>query len=98
LVDFAQGKISCLVTCHRISQGIDIQSLRSVVLFSSARSKLETVQRMGRCLRRDPTNPSKRAVVVDFVRVQDEDTEELNTDQLRKQWLTSLSKIRAEAD
>jgi superfamily II DNA or RNA helicase len=69
-----------------------------VVLFSSARSKLETVQRMGRCLRRDPTNPNKRAVVVDFVRAQDEDTEELNTDQLRKQWLTSLSKIRAEAD
>ena len=98
LVDFAQGKISCLVTCHRISQGIDIQSLRSVVLFSSARSKLETVQRMGRCLRRDPTNPNKRAVVVDFVRVQDENTEELNADQLRKEWLTSLSKIRAEAD
>ena len=69
-----------------------------MVLFSSARSKLETVQRMGRCLRRDPNNPNKRAVVVDFVRVQDEDTEELNTDQLRKQWLTSLSKIRAEAD
>ncbi|WP_194063781.1 DEAD/DEAH box helicase family protein [Tychonema sp. LEGE 07203] len=96
LEDFAVGKISCLVTCHRISQGIDIQSLRSVVLFASARSKLETVQRMGRCLRRDPNNPNKRAVVVDFVRVQDRDTEELNTDQLRKEWLTSLSKISSE--
>jgi hypothetical protein len=53
---------------------------------------------MGRCLRRDPTNPNKRAVVVDFVRAQDRDTEDLNTDQLRKEWLTSLSKIRAEAD
>jgi superfamily II DNA or RNA helicase len=93
LVDFANGKISCLITCHRISQGIDIQSLRSVILFSSARSKLETIQRMGRCLRKDPANPSKRAVVVDFIRVQDEDTEKLNADQIRKEWLTSLSKI-----
>ncbi|GAB4179069.1 MAG: DEAD/DEAH box helicase family protein [Coleofasciculaceae cyanobacterium] len=94
LGDFATGKISCLITCHRISQGIDIQSLRSVVLFSSARSKLETIQRMGRCLRKDPTNPQKQAVVVDFVRVQDKDTNELNADQLRKEWLIGLSKIR----
>jgi superfamily II DNA or RNA helicase len=93
LVDFVNGEISCLITCHRISQGIDIQSLRSVVLFSSARSKLETIQRMGRCLRKDPANPSKRALVVDFIRVQDEDTEKLNADQIRKEWLTRLSKI-----
>jgi superfamily II DNA or RNA helicase len=94
LVDFATGKISCLITCHRISQGIDIQSLRSVILFSSARARLETIQRMGRCLRKDPANPNKRAIVVDFVRVQEKDVPELNADQLRKNWLTSLSKIR----
>ncbi|HAG80009.1 MAG TPA: hypothetical protein DCL61_02305, partial [Cyanobacteria bacterium UBA12227] len=93
LVDFASGKISCLITCHRISQGIDIPSLRSVILFSSARAKLETIQRMGRCLRKDPTEPNKRAVVVDFVRVQDEYKEELNADQLRKEWLIGLSEI-----
>ena len=94
LVDFATGNISCLITCDRISQGIDIQSLRSVILFSSARARLETIQRMGRCLRKDPSNPNKRAIVVDFVRVQEKDASELNADQLRKNWLTSLSKIR----
>jgi superfamily II DNA or RNA helicase len=96
LIDFASKKISCLITCHRISEGIDVQSLRSVVLFSSARAKLETIQRMGRCLRRDPADPNKRAVVVDFVRVQEENNQELNTDQIRKEWLTSLSKIKHE--
>ena len=43
LVDFARGKIDCLITCHRISQGIDIHNLKNVILFSSARSKLETI-------------------------------------------------------
>ncbi|MGB3559430.1 MAG: DEAD/DEAH box helicase family protein, partial [Geitlerinemataceae cyanobacterium] len=93
LVDFANGKISCLITCHRISQGIDIQSLSSVILFSSARAKLETIQRIGRCLRKDRENPDKRASVVDFIRIQEEEKEELNTDQERKEWLEGLSQI-----
>ena len=93
LIDFAQGKISCLVTCHKISQGIDIKSLRSVILFSSSKAKLETMQRIGRCLRQDPNNPEKKAIVVDLVRNQDESKTELNSDQVRKEWLTHLSKI-----
>lgn len=96
LIDFARGKISCLVTCHKISQGIDIKSLRSVILFSSSRARLETVQRIGRCLRKDPNNPQKKAIVVDLVRNQDENKAQLNSDQVRKEWLTSLSKIRCE--
>ena len=48
LKDFAKGKIDCLITCHRLSQGIDIQNLQNVILFSSARAKLETIQRIGR--------------------------------------------------
>jgi superfamily II DNA or RNA helicase len=96
LIDFAQGEISCLVTCHKISQGIDIKSLRSVILFSSSRTRLETVQRIGRCLRKDSNNPQKKAIVVDLVRNQDENKTELNSDQARKEWLTNLSKIRCE--
>ena len=98
LIDFAQDKISCLITCHKISQGIDIRSLRSVILFSSSKAKLETVQRIGRCLRKDPSNPKKKAIVVDLVRNQDENKTELNSDQARKEWLTRLSKIRCEFD
>ena len=93
LVEFSKGNIDCLITCHRISQGIDIHSLNNVVLFSSARSKLETIQRIGRCLRVDRANPDKRALIVDFVRESSSD-EFLNPDLERKEWLTGLSKVR----
>jgi superfamily II DNA or RNA helicase len=94
LVEFARGGIDCLVTCHRISQGIDIQSLSGVVLFASARARLETVQRIGRCLRLDPANPGKRALVVDFVRPPTSGDQTLNADQDRAAWLTELAKTR----
>ena len=58
---FAKGDIECLLTCHRLSEGIDIRSLKTVILFSSSRARLETIQRMGRCLRVDPNDPQKRA-------------------------------------
>lgn len=96
LVEFSKGAIDCLVTCHRISQGIDIRHLRTVVLFSAARSKLETIQRIGRCLRVDPSNPSKRARVIDFVRPDNEDDEVPNADQERRDWLNELSLCRRE--
>lgn len=96
LIQFSRGTIDCLVTCHKISQGIDIRPLRTVVLFSAARSKLETIQRIGRCLRADPTNPGKRARVIDFVRPEgDHDSERYpNADQERKEWLQRLSQSR----
>lgn len=94
LVEFARGEIDCLITCHRISQGIDIRALNTVVLFASARAKLETVQRIGRCLRLDPSNPDKRALVIDFVRTPAPGDTILNADQEREAWLTELSKVR----
>ena len=66
-MQFARGEIDCLITCHRISQGIDIRALQNVFLFASARAKLETIQRIGRCFCTDPANPDKRARVIDFV-------------------------------
>lgn len=94
LIAFSKGEIDCLITCHRISQGIDIQRLRNVILFSSARAKLETIQRIGRCLRFDPANPEKRALVVDFVRVEEYNTESESADTERAQWLEDLSKVK----
>lgn len=94
LVEFADGNIDCLITCHRISQGIDIKNLKNVVLFSSARSKLETIQRIGRCLRYDPQNPAKRAKVIDFVRPQDPEDDIPNADQDRCDWLRQISRCR----
>ena len=97
LEQFARGEIDCLITCHRISQGIDLRSLRTVVLFASARSKLETIQRIGRCLRVDPEAPRKRALVVDFVRDAGPGAgvgEPPSADEERRNWLVSLSGVR----
>ncbi len=94
LIAFARGDIDCLITCHRISQGIDIRSLNTVVLFASARAKLETIQRIGRCLRIDPAKPDKRALVVDFVRPEAETDAVPNADQERCAWLSELAKVR----
>ena len=98
LVEFANGGIDCLITCHRISQGIDIRSLNSVVLFASARARLETVQRIGRCLRLDPARPDKRALVIDFVRPPAPGDLTPNADQDRAAWLTELAKTRKGED
>jgi superfamily II DNA or RNA helicase/HKD family nuclease len=88
LKKFAKGELECLVACHRLSEGIDIQSLNSVILFSSDRARLETIQRVGRCLRTDPNNLNKIATVVDFIR------EESSTDEDREVWLSEISKVR----
>lgn len=99
LVRFANGGLDCLVTCHRISEGIDIQSVNNIVLFASARARLETVQRLGRCLRVDPLNPTKRATVIDFIRTDDIDeddpTNELSADLERRDWFRELAATRA---
>lgn len=95
---FAKGQLECLLTCHRISEGIDIQSVNNIVLFASARARLETVQRLGRCLRVDPANPNKRARVVDFVEQKPDDlddpTGELGADEEREAWFLALSALR----
>ena len=91
LIKFSKGEIDTLITCHKISQGIDIQKLKTVILISSDRAKLETIQRIGRCLRSDTRNPGKRALVVDFYNA---DATEGSADIARKDWLTGLSQIK----
>ena len=91
---FAWGDLECLITCHRLSEGIDIKSLNTVILFSSEKGQLETIQRMGRCLRTNPDDPEKIANIVDFIREPDENPEP-NADEVRRDWLTELSQFRA---
>ncbi len=96
---FASGNIECLLTCHRLSEGIDIRSLSTVILFSSSRVRLETIQRIGRCLRTDPNNPRKRANIVDFIRINEIDAPagDESSDDERRNWLSHLSTIEPEA-
>ena len=65
------------------------------MLFASARARLETVQRLGRCLRIDPSNPGKRATVIDFIRTDepepDDPTDEMSADQERRDWFRDVA-------
>ncbi|MCS4149270.1 DEAD/DEAH box helicase family protein [Salinibacter ruber] len=95
---FKNEEIECLVTCEKLSEGIDIPSLKNIVLFSSPRAKLKTIQRIGRCLRTDSSNPDKEARVVDFVdenRSDGSNGEEdfKSADQVRLEFLEELSKV-----
>ena len=92
---FARGELECLITCHRLSEGIDIQSLNTVILFSATRGRLETIQRMGRCLRVNPLDLEKTADVVDFIRVSNS-AGDPNADELRRDWLIDLSQTQRE--
>ena len=87
LLDFSEGKLQCLIACHRLSEGIDIKGLKNIFLIASDRAKLETIQRIGRCLRKNPEDPHKKAKVVDFI------DNDYDGDVERAEWLRNLSKI-----
>ena len=93
LENFADGKLECLLTCKKISEGIDISSVINIFLFASDRSKLVTIQRIGRALRLDGSNPDKVANVIDFI-LDDVEEDSDNADQERKGYLEKISKVR----
>jgi superfamily II DNA or RNA helicase len=65
-----------------------------VVLLSADRARLETIQRIGRCLRIDRNDPDKRALVVDFIRRRAVADGDPTADEERRTWLEGLSTIR----
>lgn len=90
---FGNGQIDCLITCKKISEGIDIRSVKNIVLFSSDKGKTATIQRIGRSLRKNPEDPAKIACVVDFI-YKGSSQEDITTDQERMAWLTRLAEVR----
>jgi superfamily II DNA or RNA helicase len=87
LDQFAKGETKVLITCRKLNEGIDIKKCKNIILFSSDRSKLVTIQRIGRCLR-TTSDPNKVATVIDFI---DDDSE---ADIDRSEWINELSKVR----
>ncbi len=92
LRDFSRNRIGTLIACHKISEGIDIKSIKTIILFSAARAKLETIQRIGRSLRTDENDPQKMATVIDFIC--DDSAKEESSDYERESWLSELSKTK----
>ena len=88
-------KIDCLVACQRLDEGIDIKSLKNIILVSSDKAKLTTVQRIGRCIRTNPNDKDKKSIVVDFILENtNESPEKSGTDQDRVEWLKDVSATR----
>lgn len=95
LVRFSRGSLDCLITSKRISEGIDISSVENIILFSADKSKIQTIQRIGRALRLDHKNPNKKATIIDFIESSEEiSSKQEKADPIRKEWLTQLSKVR----
>ena len=90
----ADKHIDCLITCHKLSQGIDIKSLENVIIFASSVTNRETIQRLGRALRYEPANPKKKAKLLDFCVPEEKDAKYKSADTLRYEWLTDLSKTK----
>ena len=62
---FSDKKIDCIINVLKLSQGIDIQNLNTIVLFATPTGR-QFIQRLGRVLRKDPENQQKKAIIVDF--------------------------------
>ena len=93
ITQLANGAIDTLIACERLNEGIDIKQLGSVILISSDAGRLNTIQRIGRCLRKDPKNPNKVSRVIDFV-LKNKNENGNNTDQLRKTWLQDVANTK----
>jgi superfamily II DNA or RNA helicase len=92
LKEFERGDIDSLIACGRISEGVDIKTVDTIVLFSADATRLQTIQRIGRALRTDPENPDKISTVVDFIWEGDDEYE--TADIKRRDYLSELAKTR----
>ena len=62
---FSKKELNCIINIMKLSQGIDVQNLNTIVLFATPRGR-QFIQRLGRVLRIDPNNKDKKALVIDF--------------------------------
>ena len=94
LEHFIDGELDVLVTCKKISQGINIPKLENIILLSVAKSEKDYLQKLGRVLR-NPKDEQKIAEVIDFVELK-LDNEEDSYDIERFRFLNELSKVKKE--
>lgn len=88
----SDGSIDTLIACERLNEGVDIRSLENIFLIATPRAKLVTIQRIGRCLRIDPSNEGKVANVIDFILDGDvDDHDNMPADKYREEWIRELA-------
>jgi superfamily II DNA or RNA helicase len=79
-----------LLSCKALGEGVDLP-VNNVVLVASEKTRLETIQRIGRSLRTHG-DPKKVARIYDFIR----DNDENSPDHDRAEWLGELSRMSLE--
>ena len=94
LARFSSGEINCIINVMKLSQGIDVQSLNTIILFATPRGR-QFIQRLGRVLRIDPNNQQKEATVIDFCDKKQIDDEK-GSDFNRYKELLEYSEIKKE--
>ena len=60
-------KLLCVIATSLADEGLDVTSLECLILAGSGKSIVKAMQRIGRVIRIDKSNPSKRAIVYDFI-------------------------------
>ena len=65
--DFRLGKIQILCNAELLGEGFDVPAMEAVILARPTASLTLYIQQSMRPLRPDPTNPNKRAVIIDHV-------------------------------
>ena len=93
---FSEGRIDCIINVQKLSQGIDIKNLNTIVLFATPSGR-QLTQRIGRVLRNDPKNKEKRAIIIDFYEEEDFKSEnEQSADYKRYLKLKKITKTKHE--
>jgi|TARA_B100001964_G_scaffold173638_1_gene191239 superfamily II DNA or RNA helicase len=92
---FSNLEIDCLINCTKLSQGIDVKSVNTIVLFATPKGR-QLIQRLGRVLRIDDKNfPKKRACIIDFCNTRHW-REKRGSEYDRYIFLQNLTKIKKE--
>jgi superfamily II DNA or RNA helicase len=92
---FANKEIEVLIACGKLNEGIDIKSIKNIVMFSytGADESLVVTQRIGRALRITQDEPNKKANIFDFYW---EEAKPNSSEMRRKDWLSNLANIETE--
>ena len=62
--DFEEGRVKTIIASNIFNEGISINAIRMLIIASGGKSRIETVQRLGRALRKD--KGKTEAIVYDF--------------------------------
>jgi superfamily II DNA or RNA helicase len=64
---FEEGELKVIIATSIFNEGISINAIRLLIIASGGKSKVETVQRLGRGLRTDPKTGKYDVLVYDFL-------------------------------